>query len=158
MTETSDTPNVVIFPPLIPIFILAAGIGLNFLVPLGILAHVLFLTRIAAGIIVFGVGIGLVIGAQHIFRRIGTHVRPSKPALALGTIGVFARTRNPMYLGGSLTLVGIAIAFALDWVLLLLLLSLPLVHFGVVLREERYLERKFGDDYRRYKTKVPRYW
>jgi protein-S-isoprenylcysteine O-methyltransferase Ste14 len=46
---------------------------------------------------------------------------------------------------------------ALDWVLLLLVLSLPLVHYGIILREERYLERKFGDEYRRYKTKIPRY-
>jgi hypothetical protein len=44
---------------------------------------------------------------------------------------------------------------ALDLVLLLLLLSLPLVHCGIILREERYLERKFGDEYRRYKTKIP---
>jgi len=36
--------------------------------------------------------------------------------------------------------------------------SLPLVHYGIILREERYLERKFGDEYRRYNAKVPRYW
>lgn len=46
----------------------------------------------------------------------------------------------------------------LDWVILLLVVSLPLVQYGIILREERYLERKFGDKYRRYKTKVPRYW
>jgi len=62
-----------------------------------------------------------------------------------------------MYVGGSLALLGIAIALALNWVLLLLVLSLPLVHYGIILREERYLERKFGDEYRRYKTKIPRY-
>ena len=64
-----------------------------------------------------------------------------------------------MYVGGSLALLGIAIGFALDWVLLLLLLlvvSVPLVHYGIILREERYLERKFGNEYRRYKTKIPR--
>jgi protein-S-isoprenylcysteine O-methyltransferase Ste14 len=153
-----DTPDVIIFPPLIPILILVAGVVLNFFVPLGILAHVLFLTRIVAGVIAFVIGIGMVIGAQRIFRRIGTHARPSQPTLALGTTGVFARTRNPMYLGGGLVLLGIAIAFALDWALLFLVLSLPLLHYGIVLREERYLERKFGDEYRRYKTKVPRYW
>ena len=159
MTDTSrDTPNVVIFPPLIPLSVLVVGVVLNFFMPLGLLAHVLFLGRIVAGAIAFIVGIGMVIGANRIFQRIGTNARPSQPTLALATIGMFTWTRNPMYVGGSLALLGIAIGFALDWVILLLVVSLPLVHYGIIRREERYLERKFGDEYRRYKTKVPRYW
>ena len=98
------------------------------------------------------------IGADRIFQRIGTNVRPSQPTLALATTGMFTWTRNPMYVGGSLALLGIAIGFALDWVYLLLVVSLPFVHYGIILREERYLERKLGDEYRRYKMKVPRYW
>jgi len=54
-------------------------------------------------------------------------------------------------------LLGIVIGFALEWAFLLLIASLVLLHYGVVLREERYLERKFGDDYRTYKKSVPRY-
>jgi len=157
MTDT-DTPNVVIFPPLIPLSVLVAGVVLNFLIPLGLLAHVFLLGRIAVGAIAFVAGVGMVIGANRIFQRIGTNTRPSLPTLALGTTGIFTWTRNPMYVGGSLALLGIAIGFALDWVVLLLVVSLPLVHYGIILREERYLERKFGDEYRRYKTKVPRYW
>ena len=159
MTDTCrDTPNVMIFPPLIPLSVLVVGVVLNFFMPLGLLAHVLFLGRIVVGAIAFVVGIGIVIGANRIFQRIGTNVRPSQPTLALATIGMFTWTRNPMYVGGSLALLGIAIGFALDWVILLLLVSLPLVHYGIILREERYLERKFGDEYPRYKMKVPRYW
>jgi protein-S-isoprenylcysteine O-methyltransferase Ste14 len=159
MTDTSrDTPGVIIFPPLIPLSVLVVGVVLNFLVPLGMLAHVSFLGRIVVAATAFVVGIGMVIGANRIFRRIGTTARPSEPTLALGTTGVFTWTRNPMYVGGSLALLGIAIGFAIDWVLLLMVVSLPLVHFGIIVREERYLERKFGDEYRRYKAKVPRYW
>ncbi len=159
MTDTSrDTPNVVIFPPLIPLSVLVVGVVLNFLMPLGLLAHVLFLVRIVVGAIAFVIGIGMVIGANRLFQRIGTNARPSKPTMALATSGMFTWTRNPMYVGGSLALLGIAIGFALDWVILLLVVSLPLVHYGIILREERYLERKFGDEYRRYQTKVPRYW
>jgi protein-S-isoprenylcysteine O-methyltransferase Ste14 len=158
MTDTShDTPDVIIFPPLIPLSVLVVGSVLNFFKPLGLLAHVLFLGRIVVGAIAFVAGIGMVIGANRIFRRIGTHARPSQPTLALATNGMFTTTRNPMYVGGSLALLGIAIGFAIDWVLLLLVGSLPLVHYGIILPEERYLERKFGDEYRRYKTKVPRY-
>jgi protein-S-isoprenylcysteine O-methyltransferase Ste14 len=159
MTQTSrDTPGVIIFPPLIPLSVLVGGLVLNFLIPLGLLAHVPLLGRIVMGGIALVVGIGMAIGAIRIFRRIGTPARPSQPTSALATTGMFTRTRNPMYVGGSLVLLGIAIGFALEWVLLLLVVSLPLLHYGIILREERYLERKFGDEYRRYKTKVPRYW
>jgi protein-S-isoprenylcysteine O-methyltransferase Ste14 len=157
MTDT-DTPNVVIFPPLIPLSVLVAGVVLNFLMPLGLLTHVFLLGRIAVGAIAFGAGLAMVIGANRIFRRIGTNTRPSLPTLAIATNGMFTWTRNPMYVGGSLALLGIAIGFALDWVILLLVASLPLIHYGIILREERYLERKFGDEYRRYKKRVPRYW
>ena len=159
MTDTSrDTPNVMIFPPLIPLSVLVVGVVLNFIMPLGVLAHVLLVGRIVVGAIAFVAGLAMVIGANRIFRRIGTHTRPSKPTLAVATTGIFTWTRNPMYVGGSLALLGIAIGFALDWVILLLTACLPLVHYGIVLREERYLERKFGDEYRRYQMKVPRYW
>jgi protein-S-isoprenylcysteine O-methyltransferase Ste14 len=56
-----------------------------------------------------------------------------------------------------LVMLGIAFVFALDWLLLLILPSLLILHFGVVRREEQYLERKFGDRYRLYKLHVSRY-
>jgi protein-S-isoprenylcysteine O-methyltransferase Ste14 len=159
MTDnSSDTPGVIVFPPLIPLSVLVVGIILNFVVPSNLLNHVPRQVRIVVGIVAFVVGLGMVIGANRIFRRIGTNVRPSQPTLALATTGMFTWTRNPMYVGGSIALLGIAIGCALDWVPLLLVFSLPLVHYGIILREERYLERKFGDEYRRYKTKVPRYF
>jgi hypothetical protein len=100
MTDSSDdTPDVVIFPPLIPLSVLVAGIFLNFFTPLGLLAHVLFQGRIVVGAIAFVAGLGMVIGANRIFRRIGTNTRPSQPTLALATTGVFKWTRNPMYVG-----------------------------------------------------------
>jgi protein-S-isoprenylcysteine O-methyltransferase Ste14 len=158
MTDnTSDAPGVIIFPPLIPLSVLSIGTILNLVIPLNLLTHVPLQGRIVVGTIGFIVGSGMVIGANRIFRHIGTNVRPSQPTLALATTGMYAWTRNPMYLGGGIALLGIAIGCALDWVALLLVLSLPLVHCGIIQREERYLERKFGDEYRCYKKKVPRY-
>jgi protein-S-isoprenylcysteine O-methyltransferase Ste14 len=84
-------------------------------------------------------------------------VDPSKPAIVLVTEGIFRWSRNPIYVGGSIMVAGIALAFALDWVMLLFVASLPLLHFGIIAREERYLEKRFGDAYRQYKTNVPRY-
>jgi protein-S-isoprenylcysteine O-methyltransferase Ste14 len=89
--------------------------------------------------------------------RLGTNINPSRPTLAIARKGIFTRTRNPMYVGGGFAVAGLAIWFALDWVLLLLIPSVLVLHYGVVMREERYLEHKFGDEYRRYKAGVPRY-
>jgi protein-S-isoprenylcysteine O-methyltransferase Ste14 len=62
-----------------------------------------------------------------------------------------------MYVGVSSAVIGIALVFAVDWLLLLFVASLVLLHYGVVLREEQYLEHKFGDEYRCYKSDVARY-
>jgi protein-S-isoprenylcysteine O-methyltransferase Ste14 len=159
MTQnSSDAPGVIVFPPLIPLSILVVGTILNFIVPLDLLNHVPFLGRILVGTVAFVLGLAMVIGANRIFRHLGTNVRPSQPTLVLATKGLYTWTRNPMYVGGGIALLGIAIDCGLDWVPLLLALSVPLLHYGIILREERYLESKFGDEYRRYKTKVPRYW
>ena len=156
--NSSDTPGVIVFPPLIPLSILILGIVLNLAAPLDLLKQVPFLARIVVGTIAFVVGAVMVIGATRNFRQIGTNVSPLQPALVLATTGVFRWTRNPMYVGGSIVLLGIAIGGALDWVLLLLILSLPLVHYGIILREENYLARKFGEEYRSYQKQVARYW
>jgi protein-S-isoprenylcysteine O-methyltransferase Ste14 len=156
--NSSDTPGVIVFPPLIPLSILILGIVLNLAAPLDLLKQVPLLVRIVVGTIAFVVGIGMVIGATRNFRQIGTNVNPFQPTLVLATTGVFRWTRNPMYVGGSIVLLGIAIGGALDWVLLLLILSLPLVHYGIILREENYLARKFGEEYRSYQKQVARYW
>ena len=74
-----------------------------------------------------------------------------QPVLKLADEGIFAHLRNPMYVGMALLVLGIVIFFALEWTLFALIVGALVMHFGVVLREERYLERKFGDDYRRYK-------
>jgi len=158
MTQnSSDAPGVIVFPPLIPLSILVVGTILNFIVPLDLLDQVPLLGRIVVGTVAFAVGLAMVIGANRILRHLGTNVRPSQPTLVLATKGMYTWTRNPMYVGGGIALLGIAIDCGLDWVPLLLALSVPLLHYGIILREERYLESKFGDEYRRYKTKVPRY-
>jgi protein-S-isoprenylcysteine O-methyltransferase Ste14 len=56
-----------------------------------------------------------------------------------------------------LFLAGLAVLLASDWMLVMTIVFVPVIHFGVVKREERYLEAKFGDTYRRYKESVPRY-
>jgi protein-S-isoprenylcysteine O-methyltransferase Ste14 len=62
-----------------------------------------------------------------------------------------------MYLALGLGILAIAFVAASDWTLLMLVPFALLIHFGVVLREERYLRAKFGEEYRRYSERAPRY-
>jgi protein-S-isoprenylcysteine O-methyltransferase Ste14 len=156
--QPRDNPGVIVFPPLIALAVLAIGVPLDLFAPFDLLNAVPPALRVVAGGAMIAVGLWIERSGEREMKRIGTNVRPSQPTLALATEGVFARTRNPLYVGVSLTLFGIAFVFALEWTPMLFALGLILLHYGVVLREERYLERKFGDDYRRYKERVARYW
>jgi protein-S-isoprenylcysteine O-methyltransferase Ste14 len=150
-------PEVLLFPPLIPLLTLLAGALLGRWLPPRWLARLGLGWRLGAGGLAVLAGAAIAGSGARALARLGTTINPLRPTLAVATEGVFARTRNPMYVGGGLAFMGLAIGLALDWVLLLLLPSFLLLHYGVIVPEERYLERKFGDPYRRYKASVPRY-
>jgi protein-S-isoprenylcysteine O-methyltransferase Ste14 len=152
-----DRPDVVVFPPLIPLTTLLLACLLQWLTPLGWIAGLELPVRIAIGAIVAVAGLVTAVCGRRELVMGGTNVSPSQPTTALITGGVFKYTRNPLYVGVSVALCGIALIFGLDWVLLLIVPSCMFLHFAVVRHEERYLEQKFGDAYRRYKARVPRY-
>jgi protein-S-isoprenylcysteine O-methyltransferase Ste14 len=89
--------------------------------------------------------------------RAGTNVRPDRPATALVTGGPFRFSRNPLYLSLITLYLGITLLFDAMWPLIMLMPVLAFVHWRIVLREEKYLETKFGDAYRDYKTRVRRW-
>jgi len=155
--DQADVPGVVVFPPLIPLAVLVVGGLLDWLVPLDWLGGISRTARLAAGLVLLVVGLWIMQSGRATMKRIGTNVPPTQPALALATTGPFAHVRNPLYVGGMLAVLGLIVGLGLDWALLCFLASLPVLHFGVVLREERYLERRFGERYRQYKASVPRY-
>jgi protein-S-isoprenylcysteine O-methyltransferase Ste14 len=158
MTEVvPDHPDVLVFPPVIPIFTLLISGLLQWLTPIGWIADLDPGVRVAIGAMVVLCGLITTSAGRRALVREGTNVNPLQPTTALVTNGIFRRTRNPLYVGILVALFGIALLFALDWLVLLIIPSCLLLHFGVVMREERYLERKFGDAYRRYKESVPRY-
>jgi protein-S-isoprenylcysteine O-methyltransferase Ste14 len=157
MSDQKDVPGVIVFPPLLLLAVLAVGILLDTVAPLSFLAPIPIPVRLTLGPLLLLAGLISGIVGKRTFDRIGTNVRPTQPALKLADQGIFAHLRNPMYVGMALAVLGIAIAFAFEWTLFALVAGALVMHFGVVLREERYLERKFGDDYRRYKERVPRY-
>lgn len=158
MTARPDTAGVIAPPPLIALAVLALGLALDWLWPLPVLRNLLGLpARLVLGGFAIAAGLTLAVIAERTFHRIGTHALPWKPALHLASSGIYAHTRNPMYVGLGLFVLGIGLALGSVGTLLMFVPGALVLHYGVVLREERYLERKFGDDYRRFKAAVPRY-
>lgn len=158
MTEARDTAGVIAPPPLIALAVVVLGLALDWLMPAYVLTVLLtWPERVIIAAILFVVGAALAFPALRGFHAVGTHVEPWKPASALVTEGIFAWLRNPMYVGLTLFLVALSLALASDWILVMTIGFVLVIHFGVVLREERYLEAKFGDAYRQYKARVPRY-
>jgi protein-S-isoprenylcysteine O-methyltransferase Ste14 len=150
----ADNPGVIAPPPLIYAGALLAGLLANrrYRIP--------FLPRRVArklglSMVVGGLAVGFL--GEREMRRAETNVNPYKPATSVVTGGPFRFTRNPLYLSMTLIYGGIAcIANALPAALLLPII-LRLMRTGVIEREERYLERKFGDEYVKYKVGTPRW-
>lgn len=158
MQDIQDNAGVIAPPPLLALAAILLGLFLDWLLPAYVLTLLLSTaSRVVIGAVLIGAGFALIIPANLAFRSAGTHAEPWKPSVVLVTDGIFERLRNPMYVGGSLFLAGLSILLASDWMLVMTIVFVVVLHFGVVRREERYLEAAFGDAYRRYMDAVPRY-
>lgn len=158
MAEMNDNAGVIAPPPLLALAAVALGLLLDYVAPAYLLGVLLsWGTRIILGVELIVAGLALIVVARRTFLAAGTHVEPWKPSTMVVTTGVFAWLRNPMYVGGTAALIGLAILLASDWMVVTTVILALVLHFGVVLREEHYLEAKFGDAYRHYKARVPRY-
>jgi protein-S-isoprenylcysteine O-methyltransferase Ste14 len=158
MNDVTDNAGVIAPPPLIALAAVLVGFALNWLLPLYVLATLMgFWTRVVIGIVLIASGIALPVLARGQFVQAGTYVNPYKPVSQVVCSGVYRYVRNPMYVGLMLITGGLGVAFASDWTLLMIIPLALILRNGVVLREERYLERKFGDEYRQYRDSVPRW-
>jgi protein-S-isoprenylcysteine O-methyltransferase Ste14 len=154
VTPGADTPGVIAPPPLIYLGALGVGFGLDAAIGRGSLPSTVA-RPVGAGLIVAGAGLmGTFVRA---FGRAQTPVDPYTPSKAIVTDGPYRLTRNPGYLGLALTYAGIAIASNAPWALVPLPVAIAVMDRGVIAREERYLERKFGVRYTDYKRRVRRW-
>jgi protein-S-isoprenylcysteine O-methyltransferase Ste14 len=110
-----------------------------------------------AGVLLLAAGAALGVWGERAMHHRGTNVSPLKPSLTVVSDGPFRLTRNPLYL--SLISLYLAVTLLVDalWPLLLLIPAVAITHYGIILREERYLEAKFGDMYRAYRQRVRRW-
>jgi protein-S-isoprenylcysteine O-methyltransferase Ste14 len=150
-----DNSNAIVRPPLAWALAAVVGLGLDWIYPLPFVPASLPARWI--GIIVFAAAFALAISSIVTIRRAGTAVETVRPTTTIVSNGPFRFTRNPIYLGMLLGLIGLAIAFNTLWVLVTLIPFYFLIRYGVVAREEAYLERKFGSQYLDYKDRVRRW-
>jgi protein-S-isoprenylcysteine O-methyltransferase Ste14 len=157
----AGTAGVIARPPLLFLGALALGFVSDHLLPLtspvpGIgLGH--RISAVIAGSLIL-LGTALFAAGIRNFSRAATPVQGTQPTTALVTTGIHGWSRNPIYLGMFLVYGGVAIAVRSPWILILALPLAILIRYGVVAREEAYLERRFGDAYLEYKRRVRRWF
>src|SRR5215475_6886479 len=145
--EPPDHPAVIAFPPLIWLVNAVISVVVHLFLPAPI-------TRcgvcLVCGIIFSILASTLALWGFRTMKTAGTNILPSNPSLTIVRSGPFRFTRNPVYL--SFCLLQVALGFFLnDWITLLFVVPLALMfHYGVILREERYLAAKFGEPYLQY--------
>ena len=141
-------------PPLIYLAAIATGLGLHWAwpcpMPAGVIVRPLGGALVVASVLLVGLSV-------RRFRAVGTPVPAWKPTTAIVRTGPYRFSRNPIYLAFSLFQLGIAIWVGSWWLVAMLAVAVAIIHYVVVPREERYLEGRFGAEYRDYKAAVRRW-
>ena len=154
---TLDNPGLIAPPPLIYAGSLLIGLLLSLLLPVKLFPK----RRRSAGVIVGAASAGMgVMLARAAFQRMQsakTNINPTQPTTVIVTEGPYSLTRNPIYVALTLLYAGIGLLFNSFWTMLLLPFVLVIMNLGVIEREERYLEGKFGEQYLSYKRRVRRW-
>jgi protein-S-isoprenylcysteine O-methyltransferase Ste14 len=135
-----------------------AAIGVQLAVPVSLPRGNLTALFIIVGALLAIAGVILVVLARQAFANHGQPTDPGRPTVEMITTGIFAISRNPLYLGGVLFLAGISLLFNFVWGLISLLPSFVAGHFLLIAPEEKYLSARFGERYRAYASKVNRWW
>ncbi len=155
MDDESETAGVAIPPPLLFTVGLALGLAVSRL-RLAEDRAATFARNLGGASVVAGFAIGGAAFAE--LKRLDTDPNPFKPATALATGGVFRLSRNPAYVGATSIYIGIAMAVRSLPAFVVLPIVLALLDRLVVRHEESYLERRFGQTYRAYRDRVPRWF
>jgi len=151
---SQDNAGVIAHPPFIYLAGVLIGLGLDAIWPA---PQLLKVTQYGLGGVLIAAGVAIVVACAWRFSRAGTTVPTNTPTSALVTGGLYRYSRNPIYLALTLIHLGIAAAVDSPWILAMLAPVLLIMTFGVIAREERYLEAKFGAVYTDYKARVRRW-
>ena len=154
MATSTDKPGVAAPPPLLYGSAFFLVLVFRWFWPMPIFGHAVALWL---GLALLVLGVGIAAWGIRTMQAAGTNVNPALPTTAIVASGPFRFSRNPLYLALTLLYLGLTLAFNTWWGIVVLVPVLIIMHRGVVQREERYLEQKFGETYRQYRSKVRRY-
>lgn len=141
----------------VSVSMLLIGLLLGFVFPLRLSALVPRAVTVILGVILLLASLVLIAKTRAAFRQAGQPTDPGSPTTRLITTGVFAWSRNPLYLAGMITFTGLAALLDSGWLLILLVPTVAAVHWVLIAPEERYLEATFGEPYRQYRKSVSRW-
>jgi protein-S-isoprenylcysteine O-methyltransferase Ste14 len=155
VNDYKDRPNTIHWPPALYLLTLAAAYLFQKIIPLPAPLPPPYDKSTGWPLFGFGVMIGIIAIAG--FRQLGTPVDPTAMAKRLATDGIYSVTRNPMYLGAVIAFIGLSFARGSSWLLILTAMLPVALQRLAILPEEAHLEARFGDDYRRYQSRVRRW-
>ena len=157
MPDPAQRPNTIPWPPLLYVGAAAVALFLDRVVPLPWVGGIAMMILAAIGLCSVCTGIALEVVTALAFRRHKTTILPHRGATALITDGPFAKSRNPIYLGNTLLMLGAGLLFGIAWFLLAGLSAAYLVQKLAIEPEERHLAAKFGAAWRDYTARTPRW-
>jgi len=157
MNDVTARPNSLPWPPIIYFVAIAVSVFLNLFHPLPWFGQPLSGILFVLGWLMIAAFVALNMSAIRAMRRAGTTVRPDRGTDHLVTDGPFSFTRNPLYLAGTMLLMGIGLVSGIVWFLLLAILAAFTVQKLAIEREERHLQARFGETYLDYAGRVRRW-
>ncbi|OGT35148.1 MAG: hypothetical protein A2W28_01970 [Gammaproteobacteria bacterium RBG_16_51_14] len=144
-----------IIPPVYFLAALALMVGLHHYLPL---VQLVAAPVSCAGVILISVGLLVSFWGANAFRKAGTPVKPFEQSTTLVLHGLYRHTRNPMYLGLIVMLVGTGIWLGSLSPFLVVIIFFLIIQEGFIRHEEPFLENIFGDEYRAYRSRVRRWF
>ena len=152
--QKSDSSGAIAPPPVIGLILIAVGVAIGLIWPVEIIPAPW--QYVAGGPIIAG-AVLLVLSAFRLFRKAETPVPTYLTPKALVTSGVYRLTRNPIYLALLMLIVGLAVTLDNIWLIAAAALFQQIIRWGVIAREELFLEAKFGEEYRAFKQRTRRW-
>jgi protein-S-isoprenylcysteine O-methyltransferase Ste14 len=159
MTDTArkaaDNSGAIIHPPIAWALAFIGGLAIDWFYPLSILPTQF--PNVWLGVMIFAAGLMLALWAIMTMRKAGTALPVNRSTTVIVESGPYRYSRNPIYIGMFLGQAGLAAGFNSLWILLALVPFYIVIRYGVIAREESYLERKFGEAYLSYRSRIRRW-
>jgi len=157
MSEHKDRPGIIAPPPLLTLAAIGAALLADHYFHVALLPERWSRLRTPVAAVLAVAAVALSVAGNVEFRRHQTTPNPYRPSSTVVSSGVFAFTRNPMYVAFLTMVAAVAVGANTTWGIIALIALFIVLDLGVVIREERYLSAKFGVRYDEYRKAVRRW-